>query len=78
MNPRFALLLDGGFVTKALAVRNKQFPTAQDIDAECKRIRSHSDLASLNLLRIYYYDSPPASGVLTNPIDGRVRPRPGY
>ena len=72
MNPRFALLLDGGFVAKALSVRNKQFPTAQDIDVECKRIRSHSDLASLDLLRIYYYDSPPASGILTNPIDGSV------
>lgn len=72
MNPRFALLLDGGFVTKALAVKKKQFPSAQDIETECKRIRAHADLNSLDLLRIYFYDSPPVSGILTNPIDGAV------
>lgn len=72
MNPRYALLLDGGFVTKALAVRKKQFPTLQEIDAECLRIRAHPDLAGMSLLRIYYYDSPPVSGSLKNPISGAV------
>lgn len=72
LNPRFAIFLDGGFVTKALAVKKKQFPSVQDIETECKRIRSHADLKSLDLLRIYFYDSPPVSGVLTNPIDGAV------
>lgn len=33
---------------------------------------AHTDLQALDLLRIYFYDSPPASGVLTNPIDGAV------
>lgn len=72
MNPRFAILIDGGFVTKALSVKKKQFPCAQDIETECKRIQSHADLKSLDLIRIYFYDSPPASGVLTNPVDGTV------
>lgn len=72
LKSKYALLLDGGFVTKALAVRLKQFPTCQEIEAECRRIQSHADLQSLDLLRIYFYDSPPATGVLTNPIDGAV------
>lgn len=72
MNPRLAILIDGGFITKALAVKKKQFPDAQDIEAECQRIRAHADLQALDLVRIYFYDSPPASGVLTNPIDGTV------
>lgn len=72
MNQKFAILVDGGFVTKALAVRTKAFPTSSEIAAECQRVRSHGHLTPLDLLRIYFYDSPPASGVLTNPIDGSV------
>jgi uncharacterized LabA/DUF88 family protein len=72
MKQRYALLLDGGFVTKAFSVNKKPFPTAADIEAECKRVQAHPDLAVLDLLRIYFYDSPPATGVLTNPIDGAV------
>lgn len=30
----------------------------------------HAALADCDLLRIYYYDAPPAQGVLRNPIDG--------
>lgn len=70
MNQRFAILLDGGFVTKALSVKHKKFPSVQQVDAECQRIRGHADLNQLDLLRIYFYDSPPVSGVLKNPIDG--------
>lgn len=72
MRQKLALLLDGGFVTKALSVRNKSFPTAQDIETECRRIQAHVDLVNLDLLRIYFYDSPPATGIITNPIDGTV------
>lgn len=63
-------MLDGGFVTKALSVKTKTFPTSKEIEAECTRIRSHADFADLDLLRIYFYDSPPATGILTNPISG--------
>jgi len=72
VNLKFAILIDGGFLTKALAVKIKKFPEATDVEAECQRIRKHPDLASLDLLRIYFYDSPPASGTLKNPIDGSV------
>ena len=70
MNSKFALLLDGGFVTKALSVKNKAFPTSAQIEAECQRVKSHAHLVPLDLMRIFFYDSPPASGVLINPIDG--------
>lgn len=72
MNSKFVILVDGGFITKTLGRKKKAFPTAADIDAECQRIRGHKDLAPLDLLRIYFYDSPPASGSLTNPIDGSI------
>jgi uncharacterized LabA/DUF88 family protein len=70
MNAKFALLLDGGFVTKALSARNKARATAQDVLAECSRICSHSDFSGMDLLRIYFYDAPPATGIETNPLDG--------
>jgi uncharacterized LabA/DUF88 family protein len=70
LNAKFALLIDGGFLTKALSVKHKKFPTPADIDAECTRVRSHPDLAAIDLMRIYFYDAPPASEILTNPIDG--------
>lgn len=70
MNPKFAILLDGGFVTKTLGTRNRTFPTTADIVQECERIKAHSCLAGHDLLRIYYYDAPPSTSNLTNPIDG--------
>lgn len=72
MNPKFAILVDGGFITKTLSKKIKAFPTAAQIEAECLRVRGHKDLAGLDLLRIYFYDSPPATGKLKNPIDGSL------
>lgn len=72
MNFKLAILIDGGFLTKALAVRNRKFPESREVEVECERIRKHPDLAGLDLLRIYFYDSPPAGGVLRNPIDGSI------
>jgi len=70
MSKRFAILLDGGFVTKVLHFRNKSFPTAADVEAECQRVLASPHLAGYDLLRIYFYDAPPATGVIKNPIDG--------
>jgi uncharacterized LabA/DUF88 family protein len=72
VNTKFAILVDGGFITKALSKKNNAFPTAAQVEAECLRVRGHADLVSLDLLRIYFYDSPPATGTLKNPIDGSV------
>lgn len=70
MNPRYAILLDGGFVTKVLADRKRSNAVASDIEAECQRIAKLPALSGLELLRVYYYDAPPATQNLTNPIDG--------
>ena len=67
MGNQYAILLDGGFVTKTLLRRNKSFPTANAIETEYSRIQDH--FSDFDLLRIYYYDARPAKDTLTNPID---------
>lgn len=67
---KFAILIDGGFITKKLKMRLQKFPTATDIDLEVSRITSLPELAGYDLLRVYYYDAPPPTTALTNPIDG--------
>ena len=67
MANQYAILLDGGFVTKTLLGHKGSFPTADDIQAEYSRIQSH--FSDLDLLRIYYYDARPAKNTLINPID---------
>lgn len=66
---RFAILIDGGFIKKKLQQRHKHFSTVTEIQTEVERIKAHALLAAHTLLRVYFYDAPPASGVLTNPID---------
>jgi uncharacterized LabA/DUF88 family protein len=72
MPGKFAILVDGGFIKKKLKARNHHFPTIAEIDAEIQRIRAHASLTSISLMRVYFYDAPPASGKLTNPISGVV------
>lgn len=72
MNPQFAVLIDGGFMTKRLQAALKKYPEPDDILREVRRIASSSTLSGHDLLRVYFYDSPPAIGTLTNPIDGSV------
>lgn len=70
MRSKYAVLLDGGFVTKKLQGRFGLFPTAPEVEQECLRIAQHPQLANRDLLRIYFYDAAPAKDRLTNPIDG--------
>lgn len=70
MDGKFAILMDGGFVKKKIQQKTKKFPTVSDIEVEVQRIRQHPELQYCDLLRVYWYDSDPASGVLKNPIDG--------
>ncbi len=72
MNPKYAVLLDGGFLITKLKQRLKRFPTAADIVAECSRIRGHQSLADHTLLRIYFYHAPPAVDEVRNPLDQSV------
>jgi uncharacterized LabA/DUF88 family protein len=69
---KFAVLMDGGFIKKKLQQRTQHFPTVAEIGAEVQRIKTSPHLASYSLLRVYFYDAPPASGKLTNPLDGSI------
>lgn len=71
-SPTYAILLDGGFVTKKLKERHGHQPTADEVVLECERIKAHPALSDCKLLRIYFYDAPPATQRLTNPIDKSV------
>ena len=65
----YALLLDGGFVAVRLSRALKRFPTADDIEAACERIKAHELLKDMRLLRAYFYNAPPFTETVTNPID---------
>lgn len=68
LRPLFAILLDGGFVTKRLQVQLQRNATADDIVAVCDRLRGHPELADYELLRIYYYDAFPSSERVNQPV----------
>jgi uncharacterized LabA/DUF88 family protein len=70
MKGKFAILMDGGFIKKKLQARHHHFPTVAEIESEVARIKAHPAVADYTLLRVYFYDAPPASGNLTNPISG--------
>lgn len=70
MGEKYAILIDGGFMRIKIRQREKHFPSLADINAEVDRIKAHALTGGLGLLRVYYYDAPPATGELVNPIDG--------
>jgi uncharacterized LabA/DUF88 family protein len=72
MKPKYAVLLDGGFVITKLKKKLKKFPTADDIVAVCNRIGDHDQLSEYDLLRAYFYHAPPLSEETKNPIDGSI------
>ena len=79
MNPRFAILLDGGFLTKILHKRKGNFPSADDIIAETNRIKGIEELRGYDLFRVYYYDAPPPSRTgMENPLDNTALSNPMY
>jgi uncharacterized LabA/DUF88 family protein len=72
MTRRFAILLDGAFVYRRLGAILGRSPIPDVVLAECQRIQEHPDLSSLVLLRIYYYDAPPASKRMMNPVSRKT------
>lgn len=68
MRPRFAILLDGGFLKKKLLHKLGQHPSPDHIVAECDRLKALPCVEGYELLRIYYYDAYPASSSLKTPI----------
>ncbi len=72
--PLYAILVDGGYITKILKDRNKQAATADQVEAECTRIRALPLVADYELLRIYYYDAYPSTENVKLPITGAAFP----
>jgi uncharacterized LabA/DUF88 family protein len=70
VSPQYAILLDGGFVTKKLYERNRRAATAADIENECERLKRLPHIAAYELLRIYYYDALPSHENVRQPVSG--------
>ncbi|ODT27066.1 MAG: hypothetical protein ABS54_06400 [Hyphomicrobium sp. SCN 65-11] len=68
MQARYAILMDGGFVTRKLREKLGKAPEASDIVALADEIRGHAELSSYELMRIYYYDAPPALDTIEYPV----------
>jgi len=66
---RIALLVDVGFVLKRLRPKLGRAVLAEDVLGECRRVLADPRLADRELLRIYLYDAPPATGIVVNPVD---------
>lgn len=82
MKARYAIMLDGGYVTKILNGRKRRdgdnhsgdsaFTSADDIEAECQRIQQSPWVRDYELLRIYYYDAPPLTQSVNRPVSNAV------
>lgn len=70
LKPLYAILLDGGYLTKVLGSRLKRAVTADDVVNECDRLRALPEVEGYELLRIYYYDAFPASESVPRPVSG--------
>ena len=68
MGEKIVLLLDGGFVKKKLQQSLGHFPTVAEIVAMCNSVTAKPQLLGKDLFRIYFYDAPPFTGTVTNPI----------
>lgn len=66
--PRFAILLDGGFLKKKLLDQSGHHPTADDIVSKCRTLRELEEVQGHELLRIYYYDAYPEAQKLKLPV----------
>jgi uncharacterized LabA/DUF88 family protein len=68
LKPLYAILVDGGFLTKKLHTVLGRVPTANDVAAECERLCALPQVAEYELLRIYYYDAFPSSERVKRPV----------
>jgi uncharacterized LabA/DUF88 family protein len=64
----FAMLLDGGFLTKKIQAHHNRPATAADVVAFCDRLKEYREVASYELLRIYYYDAHPSTETVAQPV----------
>lgn len=70
MSERYAIVLDGEWVKKTLQKMNGGFPDVTDVMAEVDRIKNRSELAELEIYRVFFYTADPLTGDAENPLDG--------
>lgn len=68
LKPLYAILVDGGFITKKLQQRYGRHITADDICLECDRLQALPLVADYELLRVYFYDAAPLSDTVKSPV----------
>jgi uncharacterized LabA/DUF88 family protein len=68
LKPRYAILLDGGFIRKKLNDRLGHHPTADDIVNYCNNLQKLPEIKGYELLRVYYYDAEPAGEKIKKPV----------
>jgi uncharacterized LabA/DUF88 family protein len=68
LQPQYAILVDGGYLTKKLYERLGRHATADDVEAEFDRLKQFAQ--GYELLRIYYYDAAPSSDGMRLPVSG--------
>lgn len=68
LRAQYAIMLDGGFVTRKIQQQKKRVVTADDIVELCDELRRTPEVADYELLRIYYYDAWPSSHAIPLPV----------
>ena len=68
LKPLYAILIDGGFITKKLQQRLQRHVTAEDVCLECDRLQAIPYVTDYELLRIYFYDAAPLTETVTQPV----------
>ncbi len=69
---KFAIQFDGGFVTKIMKPILRREIQVSDLENVLSLVKTSDKLVGFNLLRAYYYDSPPFKGTKKNPATGTV------
>jgi len=72
MSEKIAIFIDGAFFTKKLKEKLGKPPEYKDVINHCNSLLSSEKLKEYKLFRIYYYDSPPLTYSIKNPLDGRI------
>lgn len=69
-NPLYAILLDGGFITKKLRNKLNRDVTAEDVVEYCECLQKIRLVQNYELLRIYYYDARVIDDSFARPVSG--------
>jgi hypothetical protein len=66
---KYAVLIDGGFIKRKLGSKHEPM-TVSHVAAFLDRLTSHPVLTTMQLHRVYWYDSPPLASSARRPLKG--------